>query len=262
MTQPTDDFDDFTGPSAGAGEMFETRTHQDHLLIVKLWDEISPVITERCPTGYVTRNGKEWPNNALRASVVDLDMDADDGTRGRVYPGAIIFAGLLIKELKGSVGKTLLLIWRQKDPSDKSSPYSVWEMKHDANAVEIGRTWLNDHPEFKQIPAPPPWTAPRQEAPQDNGYRRDDRRDYRDPPPNNYGRDDRPPRYDDRRARDHGQHDGPYARDPWNDVDDARRRAEASRRDYRHDDRGGDGSFLSRSAESGRRGYQNEEPPF
>jgi hypothetical protein len=253
MTQPENDFDDFE--SGGASELFDPRSHQDHLLIVKLWDEVSPVVTEFCPTGYVTRNGKEWPNNALRASIVDLDMDADDGSRGRVYPGAMILTGLLIKELKRSVGKTLLLVWRQKDPSDKSSPYSVWEMKNDAQAVEVGRNWLNAHPEFRQIPAPPPWTNTPRSEPPDNGYRRDSRPDdrgYRD------DRRDAPPRYDDRRARDYGQHDDRrgYDRDPWSDVDDARRRAEASRRDNR------DGSFMSRSAESGRRGYQNEEPPF
>lgn len=272
MTQPTDDFDDFTGGSAGAGELFEVRAHQDHLLIVKLWDEVSPVVTERCPTGYVNRNGREWPNNALRASVVDLDMDADDGTRGRVYPAAMIFAGLLIKELKGSVGKTLLLIWKQKDPSDKSSPYSVWEMKNDPNAVDIGRRWLNDHPEFRQIPAPPPWTnTPRSEDNRDNGYRRDDNLGYRGE--RNYrdsgGYEDRGRRRDSG-PRDYGQHDDrryerhdgytdtrrqrdeppprrdPYDRDPW-----------ASRG---RDDRG-DGSFLSRSRNA-QGGYQDDEPPF
>jgi len=265
MTQPTDDFDDFE--SGGAGELFDPRSHQNHLLIVKLWDEISPVVTEFCPTGYVTRNGKEWPNNALRASIVDLDVDADDGTRGRVYSQAMILTGLLIKELKRSVGKTLLLIWKQKDPSDKSSPYSVYEMKHDTNAVDLGRKWLNDHPEFKAISAPPPWTAtfrereeydPRKARPEwqrDDGYR-----SQRDPGP----------RYDDRGPRDYGQHDDrrydrhdgytdtrrqrdeppprrdPYARDPYSGRG--------------RDDRG-DGTFLSRSRNA-QGGYQNDEPPF
>lgn len=267
MTEPMNDFDDFE--SGGASELFDPRSHQDHLLIVKIWDEISPVVTEFCPTGYVTRNGKEWPNNALRASIVDLDMDADDGTRGRVYPAAMILTGLLIKELKRSVGRTLLLIWKQKDPSDKSSPYSVYEMKHDSNAVDLGRKWLNDHPEFKSIPAPPPWTA----APRDNGFREDPdagmRRGYRD---DGYRRDERPRREDDR----------PQERPAFRHRDEPPRYD--SRYDPRYDDRGrqersrgygddpwaqrgdgrGDGSFLdrSRSAETSRRGYQDDEPPF
>lgn len=268
MTQPTDDFDDFD--SGGSSEQFETKAHQDHLLIVKLWDEISPVITEHCPTGYVTRQGKEWPNNALRASIVDLDMDADDGSRGRVYPQAMILTGLLIAELKRSVGKTLLLIWKQKDPSDKSSPYSVYEMKHDSNAVDLGRKWLNDHPEFKSIPAPPPWTAtPRErddydgrkarpEWQRDNGHRRDPDPRY----------DDRAPRYDDRRPRDYGQHDDRrYER--HDGYTDTRREPPPPRRDpYDRDpysgrgrDDRGDGSFLSHSRNA-QGGYQDEQPPF
>lgn len=268
MGQPENDFDDFE--TGGASELFDPRSHQDHLLIVKLWDEVAPVVTEFCPTGYVTRNGKEWPNNALRASIVDLDMDADDGNRGRVYPAAMILTGLLIKELKRSVGKTLLLVWKQKDPSDKSSPYSVWEMKGDAQAVEVGRNWLNAHPEFKAIQAPPPWTnAPRDEAPRDNGYRRDDRDRGYDRPQRDAG-----PRYDGNRARDYGQHDdrryerhdgytdtrrqrdeppprrGAYADDPWRQPShDERRRGE------------GDGSFISRSRNA-QGGYQDDEPPF
>lgn len=266
MTQPTDDFDEL-GTAGGADELFEVRAHQDHLLIVKLWDEVSPVVTERCPTGYVTRNGKEWPNNALRASVVDLDMDADDGSRGRVYPAAMIFAGLLIKELKHKVGRTLLLVWRQQDPSDKSSPYSVWDMKGDAAAVEVGRKWLGEHPEFKTIPAPPPWTNTPREDSRDNGHRRDDRDsgygrrgDYDDRRPAERPRDGQPrydrnydPRYDDRgrQERSAPPRRGPYADDPWRQPSyDERRRGDR------------DGSFLSRSADSSRGGYQDEEPPF
>lgn len=257
MGQPENDFDDFE--TGGASELFDPRSHQDHLLIVKLWDEVAPVVTEFCPTGYVTRNGKEWPNNALRASIVDLDMDADDGNRGRVYSAAMILTGLLIKELKRSVGKTLLLVWKQKDPSDKSSPYSVWEMKGDTQAVEVGRNWLNAHPEFRQIQAPPPWTnTPRDEAPRDNGYRRDERdRGYDDRRPQGYDdrREDRPPRYEDRRggrdrydgARDYGQHDD--------------RRYERQGPPRGRDDRGGDGSFISRSRNA-QGGYQDDEPPF
>lgn len=269
-----DDFDDYEG--SGTSELFETRAHQDHLLIVKIWDEIAPVVTERCPTGYVTRNGREWPNNALRAAVVDLDLDADDGTRGRVYPTAMILTGLLIKELKSKVGRTLLLIWRQDDPADKSSPYQVWNMKADPAAVEAGRAWLAGHPEFKTLAPPPPWTTA---EPRDNGrtgrqgdprsdYDRDDRpryedhgrsdnrgrnrsEDRREAPrrdgARDYGQhDDRPPRYEDRGSRPAPRRDG-YSDDPW------------ARQDR---PQGRDGSFLDRSAESSRGGYQDDTPPF
>jgi hypothetical protein len=272
VTEPTNDFDDFAGGSSGADEQFEVKAHQDHLLIVKLWDEISPVVTEHCPTGYVTRQGKEYPNNALRASIVDLDLQADDGSPGRVYPAAMILSGLLIKELKRSVGRTLLLVWKQKDPSDKSSPYTVYEMKNDSGAVDVGRRWLNAHPEFKAIPAPPPWTS----TPRDNGFRENPdagmRRGYRDDgyraePPGGYGRgqDRPPPRYSG--DRDYGQHDDRrYERhDGYTDTRRAERPPAYDRdpwaRQGRPDDR--DGSLMSRA--SGRNhqgGYQDDEPPF
>jgi hypothetical protein len=247
MTEPNDEFDDLGGGPKGAEELFDVRSHQDHLLIVKLWDEVSPVVTERCPTGYVTRNGREWPNNALRASVVDLDMDTDDGVRGRIYPRAMILTGLLIAELKHKVGKTLLLVWRQKDPSDKSSPYSVWDMKTDPGAVDVGRRWLNDHPEFKAIDAPTPWmtnTGSRDERRED---RRDERPRYRDERDAPYD-----PRYDDRgrQERSRGYDD---RRPPAYDRDTR------DRRDERPPSR--DGSFLDRTRNH-QGGYQDDLPPF
>lgn len=139
------------------GELFDPRSHQGHLLIVRVWDDVSPVVTKFCPTGYVERNGKRWANNAVRCSIVDLDELGEDGQPGKVYPEVMIFTGLLVADLKRDVGRKILVVWRQKDPTDKSSPYTITEMKSNEKAYALGMDFMTRHPEFDQIQAPPPW---------------------------------------------------------------------------------------------------------
>jgi hypothetical protein len=96
-----------------------------------------------------------------------LNEVGDDGQLGKVYNVAVIFAGTLVKDLKFNVGKTLLMLWKQDDPSDKSSPYSYMMMDGNDQAVTAARDFLTRHPEFMTIPEPPAYVLQaREEAPQ------------------------------------------------------------------------------------------------
>ena len=141
------------------GELFDPRSHQGHLLIVRVWDDVSPVVTKFCPTGYKEINGRRYANNAVRCSIVDLDELGEDGLPGKVYPEVMIFTGLLVADLKRDVGRKILVVWRQKDPTDKSSPYTITEMKSNQKAYDLGMSYMQRHPEFDQIQGPPPWQA-------------------------------------------------------------------------------------------------------
>jgi hypothetical protein len=138
-------------------EKFDPREHLGHLLVVRVFDEVSPVITPYCKTGYVERNGRSYPNNAVRCAVADIDELNEDGQPGKIYPQVMIFTGLLVADLKADVGRKILIMWDKKDRSDKSSPYAITEMKSNERALAAGMAFLARHPEFDELPPPPPW---------------------------------------------------------------------------------------------------------
>lgn len=165
----TEDFTFDRSRLSGTEEYFEPRKQQGHLFIIRVFDVVAPVITKHAPSGYVTRNGQVYANNAVRAAVVDMNQFEADGSLGKCYPEAMIFTGLLVKELKRDVGRTILVTWNQQDPDDKSSPYKILEMSGDPAAVAAARDYLARHPEFMKLPAPPEWDirmSPPVEAPQ------------------------------------------------------------------------------------------------
>ena len=166
------DFDD--SRASEPRENFDPREHLAHLLVVRVFDEVSPVITPYCKTGFVERNGRTYPNNAVRCAIADIDeVNEDDGQPGKIYPQVMIFTGLLVSDLKKDVGRKILIMWDKKDRSDKSSPYTITEMKSNDRALAAGRAFFARHPEFDQLPPPPPWRfdEPKPQAQQQaNGY--------------------------------------------------------------------------------------------
>lgn len=162
------------------GEFFNVREAQGHLLIVWVRDEVLNFSTKDCPDGWKLlmrgpNKGKSVPNNVVRATIADLSVSGEDGQPGKIYEEAVIFAGTLVKDLKFNIGKKLLLVWKQHDPSDKSSPYSYMLMNENEQAVQAAQDFFARHPEFWQIAAPAEYklpqrevAAPPQQAPQGN----------------------------------------------------------------------------------------------
>lgn len=153
------------------GEFFNVREAQGHLLIVWVRDEVLNFSTKDCPDGWKLlmrgpNKGKSVPNNVVRATIADLSVSGEDGQPGKIYEEAVIFAGTLVKDLKFNIGKKLLLVWKQHDPSDKSSPYSYMLMNENEQAVQAAQDFSARHPEFWQIPAPAEYKLPsRDQAP-------------------------------------------------------------------------------------------------
>lgn len=161
-------------------DFFNVRDAQGHLLLVRVQDEVVKFATRDCPDGMKLlmrgpNKGKYVPNNVVRATIADLTLpNPNDGQPGKIYDEAVIFAGTLVKDFKKAVGKTLLLVWKQGDPSDKSSPYAYQLYNENADAVATASAFLDRHPEFMTIPAPAPYVIqqreeyvpPQQQAPQ------------------------------------------------------------------------------------------------
>lgn len=164
------DFDD--SRASEPRENFDPREHLGHLLVVRVFDEVSPVITPYCKTGYVERNGRTYPNNAVRCAIADIDELDEAGQPGKIYPQVMIFTGLMVADLKKDVGRKILIMWDKKDRTDKSSPYTITEMKTNDRALAAGRAFLARHPEFDELPPPPPWRfdEPKPQQQQTNGY--------------------------------------------------------------------------------------------
>ena len=240
-------------------DYFDAKEACKHLLIIRAFDAPRYYRTENNQDGLVWpnksrgQNFKPFPNMVVRAAIADLDADGG----AKIYPTAVLFPSSITKIAKAWVGKgPQLLMWR-KGPNQTDS-YELRNMRNDEDAVKAGTQFLDEHPEFLTLPAPDPYDEAPPE-PEDNrghndrrdqGY--DDRRDRRD---DGWGREDpnagmrrgdrddgryERNRRDDRGARDHGQHDDPWARET------------GSR----------DGSFMSRSANTSRNGFQDDEPPF
>lgn len=153
-------------------DFFQPAMAQKHLLLLRIHAEARGVITKHCPDGWVRKPGKDpIQNNAVQVSVVDLNWQNPDGTLGKIYPDAMIQAGTLVKDLKREVGKTKLLMWKQADePKDaygnpaSTNPYSIVDMSANLEAAAAANAFLAAHPEFMQIPVPPPY-EPRPPAP-------------------------------------------------------------------------------------------------
>lgn len=265
----------------GEVDYFDAAEAQNHLLIIRAFDAPKYYRTENNPDGMVhPGRGKDFepfPNTVVRCAVVDLDADGGP----HIYPQAVLFPFSITRIAKSWLGKgPQLLMWR-KTGNKQTDPYELRNMRGDEAAVKAGVEFLDAHPEFLQIAAPEPYdeTPPRRERGRDDrGY--DERRDRPDrrsggawgDPRTDYDRDgydrprDRPRddrgRRDDRGARDWGQHDRRDER-PRDDRDRGRREGAYSEDPWSRD-RGSDrdGSFMSRSANSGRNGFQDDEPPF
>lgn len=232
-------------------DYFDAAQAQKHLLIIRAFDAPRYYRTENNMDGMVHpnrsrgQNFKPFPNMVVRAAVADLDVED-----GKVYPNAVLFPFTITKVAKLWVGKgPQLVMWRKGQ--NQTDPYELRNMRGDDAAVKAGIAFLDAHPEFLTLPAPDAYD---ESPPEDDRY--DDRRDRRDDGWGRDDRDDRRGRRDDRGARDWGQHDDrgtrrerprqdAYTDDPW-----------------ARDSKPRDGSFMSRSADSGRGGFQDDEPPF
>lgn len=177
MTDPWNP-DIMSGTPGEQEEFFNVRDAQGHLLLVRIQDEVLKFATKDCPDGTKLlmrgpNKGKTVPNNVVRATIADLTLphSGSDPQPGKIYHEAVIFAGTLVKDLKRYVGKTFLMVWKQDDPTDKSSPYSYQLYNENPEAVAIAREFLERHPEFMTIPAPAPYVLaePPQQAPQYQG---------------------------------------------------------------------------------------------
>lgn len=183
MTTPND-FGDFGDPNThwdepGEREFFNAEEAQGHLLILRIQDVAQYVRNENFPDGMVypkpgAKNQFDpFPNSAVRASIVDLNLYGEDGALGKVYPEAMIFPSSLTKPLKGQVGKMRLAMWNKiasnpKLGPQRNDPYGITNMAGNDQAVAAAQEFLARHPEFLAIPAPEPYDGkpPQPQAPQ------------------------------------------------------------------------------------------------
>lgn len=245
-------------------DYFDAAAAQRHLLIIRAFDAPRYYRTENNQDGMVWPNRSRgqtfspFPNMVVRAAVADLDVANDDGSTGKIYPAAVLFPFTITKVAKAWVGKgPQLLMWR-KGPN-QTDPYELRNMRSVEAAVKAGVAFLDAHPEFLALPAPEPY---------DENPPGDSRSDDRDRGGRDSGRDDGWGRSDDRGrsnggnrrdsgARDWGQHDD------WGRGNGGARRNDAYADDpWARDASPRDGSFMSRSADTGRGGFQDDEPPF
>jgi hypothetical protein len=153
MTYPS-----LTPINQGNGEYLDVRARQGQLMLVRVWDVAEEVVTANNPDGWVYPRGKDpFPNKVVRAAIADLGQPGADGQPGKVFPEAWIQASSLMKEIRKWAGQLKLVIWRQKDPSDKSSLYDLTDMSGDAQAMAMYEDFMKRHPEFFELTAPAPY---------------------------------------------------------------------------------------------------------
>lgn len=165
-------------------DYFDASEAQGHLLIVKVWDAPQYYRSQNNPDGMVypvpgrSRFTDPFPNSVVRAVIVDLDVAEVDGSRGKIYPEAVIFPSSLTGTLKRWVNKPeKLLVWRKNGPR-QTDPYELTNMAGNQQAVAIGKDYLARHPEFYTLTPPMPYDGhppqnlqgqpPQQRAPQQN----------------------------------------------------------------------------------------------
>lgn len=161
MTHPQ-----LTPLTEGAGDYLDVRARQGQLMLVRVWDVAQEVITANNPDGWVYPRDKSkepFPNSVVRAAIVDLGMNGIDGLPGKVYPEAWIQASSIMKEAKKWKGQLKLVLWKQKDPTDKSSLYDIFDMSGDQAAVAVYQDFVTRHPEFFDLTAPEPYEPRRRE---------------------------------------------------------------------------------------------------
>lgn len=160
------------GGTTDAKDFFDPSRAQGHLLLVRIHAVAKHVVTKHCPDGWKRSEGKEpMPNNGLQISVVDLNWQNPDGSLGKVYPEALLITGTLVAKLKREVGATKLIMWKQApEPRDQygnprqTNPYDITDMSGNEQAAAAANNFLAAHPEFMQIPVPPPY-EPREQPP-------------------------------------------------------------------------------------------------
>lgn len=161
MTHPQ-----LTPLNEGGGDYLDIRARQGQLMVVRVWDVAQEVITANNPDGWVYPRDKTkepFPNSVVRAAIVDLGINGTDGLPGKVYPEAWIQASSIMKEAKKWKGQLKLVLWKQKDPTDKSSLYDIFDMSGDQNAVAAYQDFVTRHPEFFDLTAPEPYEPRRRE---------------------------------------------------------------------------------------------------
>jgi hypothetical protein len=166
----TNPFDD---GSVGRSVYFDAADAQDHLLIVRFFDRPEYVRTSKNKDGmvYPQGGGKPFPNRTIRAAVADLSIPGPDGQPGMIYSEAWLSASSLQKECRGWLGRMKLISWYKDNPNDQTAPYTkVLERHGDPAAVAAGNEFLARHPEFLEIPAPPPYDGKAPEPRQPQGY--------------------------------------------------------------------------------------------
>lgn len=167
MTHPQ-----LTPLNEGGGDYLDIRARQGQLMLVRVWDVAEEVITANNPDGWVYPRDKTkepFPNSVVRAAIVDLGVNGADGLPGKVYPEAWIQASSIMKEAKKWKGQLKLVVWKQKDPTDKSSLYDIFDMTGDQAAVALFQNYVERHPEFYDLTPPEPYEPRRREQRQPPG---------------------------------------------------------------------------------------------
>jgi len=147
------------GWNSGPVDYFDNNAASGHRLIVKIQDAPEYFRTQNNPDGMVhPTRGATWapfPNTVVRGWVVDLDVAAADGSRGKLYEGAVIFPSSLVRTMKRWVSDEhpKLLMWRKTGPK-QTDPYELFNMAGDAEAVAIADEYLARNPQVLGTPAP------------------------------------------------------------------------------------------------------------
>ena len=122
----------FDSPATGA--FFDWDSHNGELLLIMVDEYVDHI-----PTVH-TKPGERTP--AVRADIHVLTGE----DAGSAYEGTLIFAKVMIPQLKKREGKMVLARLAQGEKKKgQNAPWTLVDMATDPEAVKLGRKWLEDH---------------------------------------------------------------------------------------------------------------------
>lgn len=122
----------FDSPATGA--FFDWDSHKGCLLLIMVEEYVDHI-----PTVH-TKPGEKSP--AIRADIHVLDGE----DAGAAYEGTLIFAKVMIPQLRKREGKMVLArLGQGEKKKGQNAPWNLDDAAGDPAAVALGKKWLDDH---------------------------------------------------------------------------------------------------------------------
>lgn len=250
-------------------DYFDASAAQGHLLIVRVFDAPQYYRSTNNPDGMVhpvpgrSKFTEPFPNSVVRAAIVDLDVAADDGTRGKLYEEAVLFPSSLTGTMRKWVKKGMKLLVMRKDGPRQTDPYVLTNMAGNPQAVAIGNEYLSRHPEFLTLVGPEPYDGRPPASMQGTGYPPQGQQgnwNQQQPPQQNQWNQQQAPPQNQQPPQNGGGWNQP---DPWSAGAQTQPPAAPQGNGWQADAAPQGGSFLAQATQDNHWGQPpEEEPPF